>query len=263
MEAKKAVFFDIDGTLWHSDNVIPESTKKTIRELQERGHLTFLCTGRTRGYVQNPELLNLGFDGIVSGCGTMIEYQNETVFCYEIEKEFLADTIQRMRSYGFRPILEGKQYLYMDESEFGQDYYGKKLMAELGERLKSIEGEWGRWEVCKFSCATTNADREACFRELEPDFDFMIHNEEVVEIVPKGFHKGTGIEKVCELLHLDIKNTYAFGDSANDLGMFESAGTSIAMGDGQEVAKKAADYVTTPLLENGIRNACRHFGLIS
>ncbi|MDO4647355.1 MAG: Cof-type HAD-IIB family hydrolase [Eubacteriales bacterium] len=262
MTGKKALFFDIDGTLWHGDNIIPESTRQTIKELRKNGHLTFICTGRTRGYIQNPELLNLGFDGIVSGCGTMIEYKNEIVFCHEIDNTFMADTIQKIRSYGFRPILEGKDFLYMDDSEFSEDYYGKKLKAELGEHLRTIEGEWEKWEVCKFSCATEDADRENCFRELEPDFDFMIHNEAVVEIVPKGFHKGTGIEKVCELLDLDIADTFAFGDSANDLGMFKSAGISIAMGDGQDVAKEAADYITTPLHEDGIRNACRHFGLI-
>lgn len=262
MERKKAVFFDIDGTLWDRMNYIPESTKLAIKKLRENGHLAFLCSGRSRGYIQNPELLSLGFDGIVSGCGTMIEYQNEIVFCRTLDPVIAERMICTVRKYGLRPILEGTEYLYLDEAEFGSDPYGQKLKRELGERMRSIESDWGTWEICKLSCATDHADREACFRELEQDVDFIIHDSSVVEIVPKGFHKGTGIQRVCEILHLDLEDTIAVGDSANDLGMFEVAGISIAMGNGSEAAKAAADYVTTPLLEDGIWNACRHFGLV-
>ena len=112
------------------------------------------------------------------------------------------------------------------------------------------------------SCATDSPDREACFQALSLDFDFMIHNPFVAEMVPKGFHKGTGIQKTCEMLGISLEDTFAFGDSVNDLGMFEAAKTAVAMGDGTQAAKDAADYVTTPLKENGIWNACRHFGLI-
>ena len=68
-----AIFFDIDGTLWDRDNNIPQSTKEAIHQLQENGHQTFLCRGRTRVFINSEELLGMGFDGIVCGCGTFIE----------------------------------------------------------------------------------------------------------------------------------------------------------------------------------------------
>lgn len=262
MGKKKAAFFDIDGTLWNEKNFIPHSTREAIGKIRENGCLTFLCSGRCRSYIQNPDLLSLGFDGVVSGCGTMVEYAGETLFYHKLDTELTERTINTVRHYGFRPILEGREYLYLDEAEFGGDYYGKKLKAEMGEKLLSISGEWGRWEISKLSCAMEEEGQKECFAALEKDYDYMVHNSQVVEMVPKGYHKGTGLRKVCELLAIDPADTYAFGDSVNDLGMLQVAGTAVVMGNGSEVAKASADYVTAPLMEDGIWKACRHFELL-
>ncbi len=84
----------------------------------------------------------------------------------------------------------------------------------------------------------------------------------VVEFVPNVILKGSGIASVCYLLDIDISDTFAFGDSANDIGMIRHAGIGIAMGNGTDAVKNAADYVTTAMMEAGIWNACRHFKLI-
>ena len=84
----------------------------------------------------------------------------------------------------------------------------------------------------------------------------------MVEGVPKGYSKATVIQAVCEKLGIDREDTYAFGDSVNDLDMLKYAAYGIAMGNGTPEAKAAADYVTDDLLEDGIYNACAHFALI-
>ena len=78
----------------------------------------------------------------------------------------------------------------------------------------------------------------------------------------RGFSKGTGILRICEALQIPLENTYAFGDSANDYQMFETAGTSIAMGNSIAKLKEMADYVTDDLHEDGILHGLEHFGLI-
>lgn len=263
MTQRKALFFDIDGTIWNMKNEIPESTVRAIRALREKGHLTFLCSGRSRAFIQEPKLFDIGFDGVISGCGTMIEYHGKTVSYKKLDVNLVEHTIRSVRKYGMRPILEGREYLYMDDEEFAADNYGKKVKSEVDGRLRTIAGEWGRWEISKLSCATENADLEGCFSELETEYDFIVHDDvAVVEFVPKGFHKGTGIARVCDMLDIDISDTFAFGDSANDIGMIRHAGIGIAMGNGTDAVKNAADYVTTAMMEAGIWNACRHFKLI-
>jgi hydroxymethylpyrimidine pyrophosphatase-like HAD family hydrolase len=81
-------------------------------------------------------------------------------------------------------------------------------------------------------------------------------------MVPKGYSKGTGILKVCEILGKDVRDTFAFGDSPNDIEMLKTAGISIVMGNGDPYVKTLADYVTTSVEKDGIWTACRHFEII-
>ena len=94
------------------------------------------------------------------------------------------------------------------------------------------------------------------------DYEMMVHDIPVMEIVPKGCSKGTGIQLVCRKLGIAREQTYAFGDSVNDLPMFEAAGHSIAMGNASEFVKQQASYVTDTLHQDGIYHALEHFGLV-
>ncbi|MBO6214559.1 MAG: HAD hydrolase family protein, partial [Lachnospiraceae bacterium] len=156
---KRAVFFDIDNTLWDEHNYIPPSAAEAIRKLRECGHVVFINSGRCRSFIRRENLLSIGFDGIVSGCGTMVEYEGEVKLYHRLDNELVALTLEVIRRYGFKPVLEGRYNLYMDEDEFTDKRYGQKLRSELGEDLLGITEETGRWEISKLSCDTRNGDR--------------------------------------------------------------------------------------------------------
>lgn len=259
---KKAAFFDIDGTILDHNNSIPQSTVEGIHRLQEKGNYAFLCTGRSRAYVQNPALLDIGFDGIVSGCGTMVEFHDEVVFYKKIDNAIVKNTVDYLKQQNAPVIMEGRFHLYADPADFKGDPYIARLRDELGEALLPITGTQQDWEVSKFSCATQNADMELLKERLFKDYELLIHEIPVMELVPKGCSKGTGIFKVCKRLGIEVKDTYAFGDSANDLPMFAVAGHSIAMGNATALAKQKASYVTGSMHEDGIYHALEYFGLI-
>ena len=257
-----AIFFDIDGTLWDRENIIPQSTKDAIRKLRENGHLTFLCSGRTRVFINSEELLGMGFDGIVSGCGTLIEYEGENLLYKKIDDEMLKKSVQTFYRYEMPMVMEGRYMLYMDPEIISRDAYGRYLLDVMKDYTMPIRENEAHWEASKFSVLIHGTDYPAAMEELKDDFDFMVHGDVAMEVVPKGFSKASGIAHVCEKLGIDVKDTYAFGDSANDVDMLDFAGVGVAMGDGTDIAKAHADYVTTGLHEDGIYHALEHFGLI-
>ncbi len=262
----KILFFDMDGTLWNHTNDIPESTVSAIKRAQKKGHKAFINTGRSRAFIREKNLLDIGFDGIVSGCGTMIEYDGKVIFFRKFPEDEIRKILDASRRYGIKLILEGSRYLYADKEEYlGDDkdsYYIQKIAREMGDDLKPLSGHVPDMEIQKFSCSTYGCDRASYKKELEDDYYFIEHNDIVMEVVPKSCSKGTGIKKVCELLGTDSMDTFAFGDSINDKEMLVEAGTGVVMGSGTDEAKKYADYVTTGFDDDGIMNAMKHFELI-
>ena len=75
-------------------------------------------------------------------------------------------------------------------------------------------------------------------------------------------NKRGGIVKMMEYLGADIKNVVVFGDDYNDMDMFCKDWFSIAMGNGCQDLKDIANYVTDSNVDDGIKNACEHFGWI-
>ena len=80
---KKAIFFDIDGTIWDEKQQIPNSTKEAFQKMKEQGHYLFISSGRTRIFIPDEALMPLGFDGILSVCGTYGEFQKEIKFYHK------------------------------------------------------------------------------------------------------------------------------------------------------------------------------------
>lgn len=56
--------------------------------------------------------------------------------------------------------------------------------------------------------------------------------------------KGTGAQYLVKLLNIPHTSTVAIGDEQNDIPMIQSAHIGIAMKNGIDDIKKAADYVT-------------------
>lgn len=260
---RKAVFFDIDGTLWNRYCQIQPSTALAIRKLRENGHLAFICSGRSRANIRNQELLDIGFDGVIASCGTHIDFHKEIVFEVLLTEWQVAHLLQVAKQHQMPLVLEGPKYIYVNDGDFADDPYVIHLREELGEDVRVIPDNPAEIFINKFSAEVEKFDLKKFSRELGPEFNMVVHTgDKVFEVIPTGYSKATGIQKVCELFEIAQEDTYAFGDSANDLEMLEFVAHGVAMGDGDPEVLKVADYITTGVEEDGIANGLKYFGLI-
>lgn len=260
---KKAVFFDIDGTLWNKHCQITTSTIEAIRKLRENGHLAFLCSGRSRSNIRNRELMEIGFDGVIAACGTHIDFHKETVFEVLLTERQTEHILNTAKKHNIPLILEGPKYVYACAEEFLADPFVVYLRKELGEDVKEFPANPREIVANKFSAETNGADLEKFAEDLGSEFDMIVHEGgEIFEVIPKGYSKATGIQKVCELFGIAQEDTYAFGDSANDVEMLKFVAHGVAMGSGDKIAMEAADFITTGVEDDGIENGLKHYGLI-
>ncbi len=173
----------------------------------------------------------------------------------------MEELLRVIGAYHIEAVLEGPRYIYANGEDFKEDPFIQYLRRELGEDVREIRGQT-EYEINKLSAYMNGASVRAVEAELVPHFDVIEHNPQLIEVVPKGYTKATGIAQVCDMLGIARENTYAFGDSTNDLEMLTYVGHGIAMGNGAPAAKAAAEYVTTDIMNHGIKNGLKHYGLI-
>ncbi len=266
---RKAVFFDGDGTVTDLIKGIPVSAAEAIRACKENGHLTFLCTGRSRAMVDRG-LEEVGFDGMIAGAGTYLERDGQVQYNKELPPAEARRVMELLRGKGLVPVMEGRDYMYYDLEEYTDevDWFAGRLTQMLGEHWRPITGNEHCMHVNKISAkAVPGADREGALRELSPSFDAVVHEAKgfaggTIELMPKGYSKALGIAVACRLYDIDQKDTVAFGDSNNDLEMFHHVHTKVAMGNASPKLLELADYVTTDMFHDGIRNGLCYLGLI-
>ena len=83
-----------------------------------------------------------------------------------------------------------------------------------------------------------------------------------IEVLPYGNDKQDAVRIIADRYSIKRDEIIAFGDWDNDAGMLSAAGLGIAMANGSEKAKAAADHVTLSNDEDGIAHALREYGII-
>ncbi len=81
----------------------------------------------------------------------------------------------------------------------------------------------------------------------------------LVEILPPGVNKGSGLQLLLDHLGLTRDEVMVFGDFDNDLPLFDVAGFRVAMGNAIPELKSRADFVTLTNAEDGIAHALELF----
>ncbi len=265
---RKIVFFDADGTILDIKKGVPQSAKEAVRKLTENGHDAFLCTGRAFSFVPE-EVKQMAFTGMIANCGAYIEYKGKVLLDKEMTVEEAGLSAGILRSCGLIPVMEGTHFMYYDQDEYTNevDWFAELITKQLGEKWRPIRGNENDMHIAKISAKIRpGCDERRAYAELAPYYDYVKHEEGMaggtIEFVKKGFSKGFAIALVCGVLGYEKEDTVCFGDSNNDISMFEVTKTGVAMGNASPEIIKRAALVTEDMFHDGIYLGLERLGLI-
>jgi Cof subfamily protein (haloacid dehalogenase superfamily) len=93
---------------------------------------------------------------------------------------------------------------------------------------------------------------EEIFRQEVGQFaDILFTSRHLLEVLPKGITKVTGIQKLIENMGITMKDVMVFGDYDNDVEMLQQAGLGVVVANGSEAARENADLIIEACDENG------------
>ena len=260
---KNILFFDIDGTLITDDerHMFPADAAAAIQAARSAGNLCFINTGRVRCNVE-PYITAPGFDGLVCGCGTYIEYHGEVLHHHEIPRERCRELAHVCRDCRMQAFFEHTDTASYD-AKLDMPYILPVVesMKQQGRPMPGdIDAEDFRFD--KFSgWYDETSDVERFRRETAGEFKYIDRGPGFFEVEPRGFSKASGMQFLLEYFDLPFSCSYAFGDSNNDLEMLQYAAHSVCMEQGSELCRRQAEFVTTGVEQEGIRKALAHYGL--
>lgn len=276
----KFLFFDIDGTLIGKSRVVTEKNKEAIRLARENGHKAFLCTGRAPTSLDK-DILNIGFDGIISSAGGFVIVDGEFIFENFINQYLLSEVMTMFINNRIFFSLETKETIY--ETAGNTEFFHRRnvsLYKDNPELIRAFElrrkGE-SRKNIKDFNILTTGVtkvcfiseDKNNFFRirpYLEEFFNVVLFSKDEDkycngEIIIKNCTKADGIIKIVDHFDGKMKDTIAFGDSMNDYEMIQEAHIGVVYEDSIDELKQHASYFFKEPDEDGIYHVMKELGL--
>lgn len=261
---RAVLFFDIDGTvLDETTREVPQSAIDAMKKAQEAGHLLFINTGRTICSIP-VGVRKVPFDGYLCGCGTYLTENEEVLLESSIEKKRGKELIRKAVTCNLGVLAEGQEDCYFPGhiSRFDRLESTRRHFAGRGLGIEqSLEN--GDFVYDKlFIYSDEKSDFESFRAFLGDDMEAIDRGGNTYEVIQRGYSKATACQFVMERYGLDASHAYVFGDSSNDLSMFQYADHAIAMGKHDAVLEAYAEFITKPVEEDGIAFALEHYGLI-
>lgn len=254
----RAVFFDVDGTLLsHTDTTVSPGTRAALEALKQAGILRVLATGRHSSELADLPVRDLTFDGAVTVNGQLcLEGDGSVFYDHPITGPDRETLLRHFRERTMPLLLVERDRTYIN---FVNDRV-RQAQAAISSPLPEVAVYTGGpvYQVIAYA----DPAEEAALRDQLSGCRLTRWNPYGVDILSADGGKVAGMEAFLRRHGIDRGEIMAFGDGDNDAEMLAFAGIGVAMGNARESAKRAADYVTASVDEDGIAKALCHFGLL-
>ena len=243
---------DLDKTLLMEDGSIPDAVVARLKKLRKNGVHFAICTGRVRASAEHYAKM-IGGASIVSFNGSVVITENGR----ELRSFIPLALVKEVLDFCY----ENNVYVQLYDGEtILVDHFTEELKTDLDINFTKYEerGDLRCTELCPTPkmVALELSDRVddiiVKMRERFPQLSIANSSRYVIEIMPTGIDKASGLRMVARDLGIVSREVVAVGDSMNDLPMIKWAGTGVAVANADDRLKPYADVITKEKMSLGM-----------
>ena len=265
---------DLDGTLLNSEKQLTAYTREVLKKAIEQEVAVVVATGRPFSGVPDELKHFPGIRYALTANGARILDMQKQKVVYEnllsvesSEKvidilrkhhaihEFFVDGVGYMNEDGLKNV-----YAYFEDPHMAEYLQSTRIpVKDVKEKLQTM-----KCEVDKLQGIFRNQkDKEEALEELNTLSGIVVTAamDNNLEINKEGTNKGLCLLQLGKSLGISREEIMACGDGGNDVEMLKEVGFAVAMANGSDPVKKAADFVTVSNDEDGVAKAIERFVL--
>lgn len=260
----KLVALDLDGTLLDSERKVPESTAEYIGHISKQGITVVLASSRMPPGVL-PVYKQLGITTPIitlGGSYVFVPASGKVIYDQPMPLDDFRYAVRLLEELPIYFKVYGRNYFYtrnMDERT-------KLFSRNHNSPGRSMEGRSlvGVPEPAYNLFALDITDEMltfflTAFKINCQNLQVFTEGESGLGLVGNQAGKENALLAIGEYYGFQMDNVLAIGNESNDIGMIRSAGIGLAMANGCEEIKRAADVVIGDNDHLGVENALREY----
>jgi len=255
---KNIYITDLDHTFLHNDLSVSDFTKEVWNEFSLHS-LVSVATARTyKKATQFLEGVNINAPMILLDGALIATMDKKIIDTKFVSKEVADAIIDEGAKFGIYPFI-----LALADKNLNEVFLFSEILNPIQEKVLKNYSTDDHLKSCKNIRAMDDnfkivyMGEEKLLRKLALHVEAIFGNELKYILAPEAYtksyfltilhkdaDKSHGIKTVSEYNDFDLEKLSVFGDNFNDIGMFDLAGTSVAMANAQDEVKAKASFVS-------------------
>ena len=262
----RLIAMDLDGTLLTTDKRLTARNRSAMEKAAEMGNYIVPATGRI--YAGLPEEIRelpfIRYLILANGAAVYDREEDQVLYRAEIPQQTALQVFDWLD--GFPAIYDcyqdGQAYMTAEMLKKADRYapspiYLKMILSlrkPVPDLKEQIRKRGGAIQKIQAFCQTAET-QELVMQKTAERFPQLAVTSSIarnIEINDGRANKGAALQALCEYLGIGTEGAVAFGDGSNDLSMIRAAGIGVAMENGVQAAKDAADRIAPGNDEDGV-----------
>lgn len=247
----KIVFVDIDWTvLDHEIKDWDYQSLSALKKIQEMGVLVVFVTARSYASAKGTGLFSqITPNGMITNNGGLTCFDDKIIDKKTIPEDLVKDTLEVAKKHNVVLQLATlkDRYFSSEANDYVRQYFSVYYEEMPTIKVNCIS------DVTEMIAFITEEYDEILTKELPSELKYYRYDTYGVNISYYTSKKGEAVIKLLNYLNIDKENAVAFGDSLDDISMFESVGFSVAMGNSKDpLVKEKATTVCDTISKHGV-----------